>query len=307
MARVSTIEKAVEEAAQPTPEEAAIAEARARDDAVFDEFDAEPTEISMDPEQLAELQARSRAFGLGGSLGDDEPAPLMVATTDANGEAIDVEAVRSARSAEADAVTAKPEPGQHTASKNDIPLMGQVILPGFPAGQAVHEVVVNVSGRAILNIANADDRETWESLSLGRRIVLEVDAVVVERAGRLSLDADLEDKKRVAKANVKVTGFHLADDQEEDDEPEISTLSQATIDEAYRLLRRESLDQDEVRDFIESVAILGEPATDTLDWNDEIEAERGASSDSSTSDEEPEPEPSALDEALAIAGEDTEE
>ncbi len=336
MARGRTMEATVAEMAAPTPEELAIAEARARDDAIWDDDAPEDSgELSMTEEEYQALReandrvtpdemrqeaaARSR-MGLGGSLGDDEPAPLRVATYDANGEAIDVEVERSARSAEADAVMDKPEPheAKPAASKNDIPTIGQILMPGFPPQQAVHEVAVNISGRIILNISNPSGRAFWERLGLGERVSLDVDGVVVDRGGHLSLDSDLEDKKRLAKASVKVVGLSGVD---EDDQPRrlSSRLTQDDIDWAHAFLESDALDTDEVRDFIERIASLGEPTPKDEDDDEPEEMEIGpdavvhpvsgeaTEADPDAEDEGAEPSPSVLDQAIALAGDLDEE
>ncbi len=194
---------------------------------------------------MSELEARGRAgirvtdYGPGGEARDyeverPEPAP-------------------PAPQASTTAVT--------TSTSTDAPLMRQLMLDGFPEQQVAHEAAINIAGRIVLNLNSSADQARWRSLPLGQRVIVSLAAIVVARIGRLSLDADLQDKKRLASASLKVVGMHgdavEAEPDDDDDDSDSGTALADLAAAAHQLLARPHLTTDAATEFIERVAAHG--------------------------------------------------
>lgn len=206
MPRTSTIDKTVAEIAT-TPEEAAIAEARARDDERWDEPYEEIEQLPdgpVTPEAMAAEAAARARMGLGGALGDDERRPPMGTTYDAKGEAIDVEAVRSARAQEAEA-TGYLEPGRATIT--------QIEMPGFE-GQQASKVQINFGGPIVLDLGLPGHKALWDALKWQGHAELAVTVYVADKMFKGRADATAVAALKVLKASLIGAG----DDSEAPDE-----------------------------------------------------------------------------------------
>lgn len=121
----------------------------------------------------------------------------IVNTVDAKGEAIAVDVPNEPAPA-----TPAPKESEH------LEVNGKPVLPGFE-GLAVDGVVININGRPEINIAAPNDFALWQSLRIGARIQLQVEAVVVDRKYHLKLDKDGNDDEMTSHASLKATGISL--------------------------------------------------------------------------------------------------
>lgn len=93
----------------------------------------------------------------------------------------------------------EPEPAMRGA---------QAVMPGFD-GALADEVVINVSGRLVLNLANAEDARLWAALRPESTVFctlegMNFDAFVSGSAGKVARDKDGEVKTRRASKSVTI-------------------------------------------------------------------------------------------------------
>lgn len=192
---------------------------------------------------MSELEARGRAG-------------IRVTDYGPGGEARDYDVERP----EPPPAPQPPTTAVMTATSSDAPLMRQLMLDGFPEQQVAHEAAINIAGRIVLNLNSSTDQARWRALPLGQRVIVSVAAIVVARIGRLSLDADLQDKKRLASASLKVVGMHgdaVEAEPDEDDDSDSGTALADLAAAAHQLLARPHLTTDAATEFIERVAAHG--------------------------------------------------
>lgn len=246
---------------------------RAAAKALADDIDDILTAPALEESDTAEIpmtpeqQAefeRRARMGLGGP---QEPT-ILVTTYDANGESIDAEVVRSERAQEA-AATGEPDPER-------IPQSKQIEMPGFEGHKAT-KVTVSFSGSITLDLGIDRHKAMWDELRWQTHKALTVTAFVNGKGFKAGKD-------NVAGASLTVMSAHMEED-------------------AYGLP-----DGDDPCEACgrEHDVVTADDVPLCQECFDSLEAEQAddPGSDSSPSDEDENPVATALDEALAIAGED---
>jgi hypothetical protein len=170
--------------------DAMIAEVQAADDAA----DAD-TKAAID-----EAKARdAEAF--------DGPTPIRAVGYDAKGESVDVD-VKRAEVADEPPKKAGRGKKAETPAEPIVARGNQAAMPGFE-GVVADEAVVNLSGRLVLNLNNADHNRLWNALRQEATVFVSIEGVMFDGyvagyGGKSTLDKDRAVKNRAAVKSVKI-------------------------------------------------------------------------------------------------------